>query len=149
MDLVSVVASSGGAGMIYRIILMILGMIVDAKKNRDRAINSKLSDGKTSGIDSSMDKDSLHTANDIGRGMFWIFAFIMVTFTIFPNAQIQRFIPEAVHTNSIELLIFSYAWSSDLANAIVITSSGDIVIIGMGLITFCLTAFFRPSKQST
>ena len=143
MDLVSVVTGGGAAGMVYRIILMILGLIIDAKKGRDAAINSKLSDGKESGISPDLDKDSVHTANDIGRGMFWLFFIIMVTFTIFPHAQIQRFIPEAVHTNSIELLVFSYSWSSNLENAIIVTSSGDIVVIGMGLISFCITAFFR------
>lgn len=149
MDLASTMIAGTGGGMLFRVLNLVIGYYINKSKNHENACNHRISglDNNGSGINSQMDDESIATSNWIAHGMFWVFAVVMLVCLFFPGAEYKRFVPAAVPDERlIDLILFKWSWGTDLELATVYTSSGDILHTGMGLISFCITAFFKPSK---
>ena len=143
MDLATVIGGAGGAGIIFRIISTIIRGIIESRRSRNEAINHKISDGKHGHYNPNLDPQSRDTANVVVYIMCFFLGWILLIVTLFPSFEIRRYLPNATHTNYIDLLLFRYTWSTDLENSIVITSSGDIIYAVLGLATFVITGLYR------
>jgi len=136
--------ASGGSGILVRILMIFVRGSQTRKNNRESAINHRISNN-TGTYDETLDDDSRDTANFIAHGCFWIFAIITLTCLAFPTAQFDIFLPDTVEHRTLDLLIFSYSWHSDLGNSVLTINSGGIVYISLNFCIFVMSAFYKGS----
>ena len=133
--------------MIFRI----MAFLMTSMKSRSDAINSAINPHKDkdngSGINNNMDDESKHTSNVIAMRFCYLFMAIMGFCVIFPDKQFKHFAYNAdENIRRIDLFFFRWDFGQNLEQYIVYTSTGDFLFDGMSLISFVITAFYKPGK---
>jgi len=133
---------ASGLGIASRMALSLIANWQQRKNDRERAIASKVSDGNLQ-WNTDLDPESRHTANLIVTGMFFLFAFVTVTFTIFPQAEFLVYLPETLGEWSFDFLLFSYTRKTDLGDSVLVITSGSIVYQSMIFCTYIISALYK------
>ena len=142
LTLIAPTIAMGGSGVLLRLLMGIVSGSQTRKNNREDAINHRIS-GNSGTFDPSLDAGSRDTANYIAHSMCNLFVVITLVCLCYPNAEYHIFLPETISQRSIDLVIFSYTWNSNLGNSVLTINSGGVVYISLNFCIFVMSAFYK------